>query len=90
MQYRGATEGALMIPVDNAKFGSDGPGVVVVFVEAVCGKGKENFGCVTGAGDSEWGRVGFVAPALVFGPNCSIFSLGSWGQGIEVRLHGHW
>ena len=78
-----------MIPVDNAKFGSDGPGIVVVLVEAVCGKGKENVGCVPGAGDSEWGHVVFVTPSLIFGPDCPIFALGSWGQGIEVRFDGH-
>ena len=36
MQYSGATEDALMIPVDNAKFGSDGPGVVVLLVKLTC------------------------------------------------------
>ena len=78
-----------MIPIDDAKFGSDGPGVVVLLVEAVSSKGEDNFLCVSGAGDREWGHVGSVAPALVFVPDCPILALGGWGQGIEVRFDGH-
>ena len=44
MQYSGATEGAQMIPIDNAKFGSDRSGIILRGVEAMDGESEENVG----------------------------------------------
>ena len=77
------------MPIDNAKFGSDCPSIVVLLVEAVFGKGKNGVGLVTGTEECERGRMVVVTPELVLNPDCPVFALGCWGQGIEVMFDGH-